>query len=48
MDYSPVVNELMKALWWLVPAALAIGLLRSPWFKGTFGEALVKLAAKLR
>jgi restriction system protein len=48
MDYSPIVNAVLEALWWLVPAALVIGLLQSPWFKGMFGEALVKLAAKLR
>lgn len=48
MDYSPVVDEFLKALWWLVPIALFIGFFQSPWFKGVLGEALVKLAAKLR
>lgn len=48
MDYSPVVNEIMKMLWWVVPAVLIIGFFQSPWFKGVFGEALVRFAAKLR
>lgn len=44
MDYYPI----LKVLWWLVPAALAIGFFQSRWFKGILGEALVKVAAKLR
>lgn len=48
MDYSPIVNEALKVLWWLVPAMLVIGFFKSSWFKGMLGEALVKLAAKLR
>lgn len=48
MDYSPIVNEVLKALWWFIPVALLISLLQSPWFKGTLGEAFVKLTAKLR
>lgn len=48
MDYSPIVYEALKLLWWLVPATLVIGFLKSPWFKGLCGEALVKFAAKLR
>lgn len=48
MDYSPIVSEALKALWWLIPLTLVIGFFQSPWFKGMLGEALVKLAAKLR
>lgn|SRR5690554_878900 len=48
MDYSPIVNEALKVLWWFVSAALVIGFLKSPWFKGLCGEALVKFTAKLR
>ena len=38
----------MSPLWWLLPIILVIGFLRSPWFKGATGEALVRLAARLR
>lgn len=48
MDYSPIVNEALKVLWWLVPAMLIIGFFKSPWFKGVLGEALVRFVAKLR
>ncbi|HET7315167.1 nuclease-related domain-containing protein [Salinisphaera sp.] len=48
MDYSPIVNEVLRGLWWLVPVALVIGFFQSRWFKGALGEALVKFAAKLR
>jgi restriction system protein len=47
MDYLPIINQIFK-LWWLIPILLAIGVLKSPWFKGILGEALVKLAAKLK
>lgn len=46
MDYSPIVSEALKVLW-LVPIALIICILQSPWFKGLLGEALVKFSAKL-
>lgn len=48
MDYSPVVNEALKVLWWLIPIAVVVGFFQSPWFKGVFGEALAKFPAKLR
>lgn len=47
MDYSPIVNEVFK-LWWVIPILLFISIFKTPWFKGVLGEALVKLAAKLR
>ena len=47
MDFSLIINEVFK-LWWLIPIALVIGVFKSAWFKGMFGEALVKLAARLR
>lgn len=46
MDYSPIINEVLK-LWWVVPIILAVGVLKSPWFKGVVGESLVRVAAKL-
>jgi restriction system protein len=47
MDYAPVINSLLK-VWWLIPLALILGILKSPWFKGLVGEGLVKFAAYLR
>ena len=48
MDFSPIISEMLKTFCWLIPIALIIGFLRSPWFKGVLGEAQVKLAARLR
>ena len=46
MDYSPIVNEVLK-LWWVIPIIFILGIFKTPWFKGLFGEALVKLSAKI-
>lgn len=46
MDLSPVYQPLIAALWYLLPLAVMAGLIRSPWFKGKFGEFLVNLSAR--
>lgn len=46
MDYSPILQQVYK-LYWLIPLLLFVGFLKSAWFKGWLGEALVKLSAKL-
>jgi hypothetical protein len=48
MDYSPLAKAVLSPLWWLVPIVLVVGVFNSPWFKGAIGEALVRLAARLR
>ena len=48
MDSSLIIYNALKGLWWLIPLALLIGFLKSPWFKGIVGEALVKVVAKFR
>lgn len=47
MDFSPLAL-LAPTLFWLLPLALAIGLLKSPWVKGYLGELLVRLFAHLQ
>lgn len=46
MDFSPVVNQMVSALWYLIPIAILAGVLKSPWFKGVVGEFIVNLSAK--
>ncbi|WP_286239481.1 nuclease-related domain-containing protein [Neptuniibacter halophilus] len=46
MDFSPVYDQLFGMLWYLIPLALFISLIKSPWFKGVVGEVIVNLAAK--
>lgn len=48
MDYSPIVSAALKMLWWVLPAVFILSVFKTPWFKGVVGEAMVKLAAKLR
>ncbi len=48
MNYSPIINTALSALWWRIPAAVIIGIIKSPWFKRLLGEAPVKLTAQLR
>lgn len=47
MDYSPIINQVLK-LWWAIPIILVITVFKTPWFKGLLGEALVKIAARIR
>ncbi|EWG97790.1 hypothetical protein Q427_34015 [Halomonas sp. BC04] len=47
MDYS-IVFEAIKPLWWVLPIVVLLGIFKSRWFKGLFGEAYVKLIARLR
>ena len=47
MDHSSISNVVFK-FWWVVPVLLAAAVLRTAWFRGLCGEAMVKFAAKLR
>ncbi|MFT6914042.1 MAG: restriction system protein [Motiliproteus sp.] len=46
MDFTPVLNQIYSALWYLIPLFTAITLFKSPWFKGFIGEVQVNLAVK--
>lgn len=45
MDVGLILRPLIDSLFWLIPAILLIGLLKSPWAKGHIGELLVRLLA---
>lgn len=47
MDFSPIIQQVYGALWYLIPVAILAGILKSPWFKGITGEFLVNTAARL-
>ena len=47
MDFSPIIQQVYGALWYLIPLAILTGILKSPWFKGITGEFLVNTAARL-
>lgn len=46
MDFSPIINVVLKALWWFIPVVIVIGILKSPWGKGYLGELLVRILAR--
>jgi len=47
MDFSPIISQIVGVLWYLIPIAILAGILKSPWFKGAFGECIVNFSAKL-
>lgn len=47
MDYSPLLKPVLQ-LWWLIPIIVLLGVLKLPAVKGFCGEALVRLASRLR
>lgn len=47
MDFS-LLAPFAPTLFWLLPLAFIIGLLKSPWMKGYLGELLVRLVAHWR
>lgn len=48
MDLSPVIKTFFSGvIFILIPLAILIGILKSPWFKGLTGEFIVNVLAKL-
>ncbi|MBR9872401.1 MAG: nuclease [Gammaproteobacteria bacterium] len=47
MDFSQVLQPLFSNLWYLVPLVIFAALIKSPWFKGKAGEAVVNLSARI-
>ncbi|HVK93692.1 MAG TPA: NERD domain-containing protein [Noviherbaspirillum sp.] len=46
MDLSPLLGQLLHNLWFLLPLLLLAALVKSTWFKGMMGEAIVNLSAR--
>lgn len=47
MGFAPIISTALGAMWFLIPLAILAAIIKSPWFKGFIGEAMVNLAAKL-
>ncbi|MHB8091353.1 MAG: nuclease-related domain-containing protein [Syntrophales bacterium] len=47
MNFSPMVNQVVGALWYWIPIVILAAILKSPWFKGVAGEFMVNISAKL-
>lgn len=47
MDLSPIINQIVRVMWILIPFTILLVVLKSAWFKGIAGEFLVNLSAKI-
>lgn len=47
MDFTPIIKQLSSMIWYFLPIFIIILILKSPWFKGVFGEFIVNLYAWL-
>ncbi len=41
-----LASQLFEQMWWLISLLIIVTFLKTPWFKGLFGEWLVKISAK--
>lgn len=48
MHLTSALKPIFDQLWWVLPLIIAANLARTPWFKGLFGELLVRLLAKFQ
>ncbi|AFL72242.1 nuclease-related domain-containing protein [Thiocystis violascens] len=48
MDVFLIVEQILGLVWWLIPLALLVGLLKSPSVKGYLGESRVRRIARTR
>lgn len=46
MQITSILKPIFSQLWWLIPLLVAVGIAKTPWFKGYFGELLVRLSAR--
>jgi len=46
MDLSPLISQFIKNFCYLIPILILVGVFKSPWFKGMFGEFVVNISTK--
>ena len=47
MDFTPIITQFFIALWYLIPIAIFLAVIKTSWFKGATGEFIVNIGAKL-
>ena len=47
MDFTPMLNQIYSAVWYLVPFFVVLTVIKTPWFKGVLGEFQVNVLLKL-
>lgn len=46
MNIFLILKPILAQLWWIIPIIVIVIILKSSWFKGFIGEAMVRLSAK--
>lgn len=47
MDYTPIIQQVVNTLWWVIPALMVITLFKTPLVKGWIGERVVSLIGRM-
>lgn len=47
MDFGQVFQNVLSQFWYLIPLFFIAFLIKTPWFKGVMGEAIINLGTKL-
>lgn len=47
MDPSAIIIQMISKFWFLIPLAVFVAVVKTPWFKGILGEFTINLSAKL-
>ena len=47
MELTPILISLVKTWWFLIPIVVLVAIVKTPWFKGLIGEAMVNLGLKI-
>jgi len=47
MDPSAIIIQMISKFWFLIPLAVFVAVIKTPWFKGILGEFTINLSAKL-
>ena len=47
MDFTPILNQIYSALWFLIPIVVFAIVIKSAWFKGVMGELIVNLLLRV-
>jgi len=47
MDFTPIIIQILSAVWYLIPIAIFVTVIKTSWFKGVVGEFIVNIGAKL-
>lgn len=47
MNVALIFQQFVTTYWYLIPLLILASIIKTPWFKGWFGEAMVNLSARL-